>query len=83
MAIDTQTKRRSVSGYTNHLIAPVADGTISAADREHMAWLYSGIGGATPADDSAYVGDTYYYDSSAGTGSINDGTPQENDYRYD
>jgi hypothetical protein len=44
MAIDTQNKRRSVSGYTGSPIAPVADGSITAADRQAVAWLYSGIG---------------------------------------
>lgn len=41
MAIDTQTKRRSVSGYSGIIIAPLADGTIGAADRAHVAGLYA------------------------------------------
>ena len=43
MAIDTENKRRSVSGYTGNPIYPVADGTIGTQDRPHVAWLYSGI----------------------------------------
>lgn len=43
MAIDTASKRRSISAYTGLLIAPVADGTIGAADRAALAWLYSGL----------------------------------------
>lgn len=38
MAIDTENKRRSVA-----LMLPLADGTISANDREQVAGLYSGI----------------------------------------
>ena len=48
MSIDTPSKRRSVHGYTNTLILPVADGTVGALDREHAAWLYGGIPAAAP-----------------------------------
>jgi hypothetical protein len=43
LAIDTANKRRSISGYTGLVIAPVPDGAITAPDRLHIAWLYSGI----------------------------------------
>jgi len=43
MAIDTESRRRSVSGYTGLIIAPLADSTVGAADWEHMAGLYAGI----------------------------------------
>ena len=43
MAVDTENKRRSVSGYTGNVILPVSDGSISAADRAHVAGLYSGL----------------------------------------
>lgn len=43
MAIDTAAKRASVQAYTLGLTRPPADGTISAADRAHAAWFYSGI----------------------------------------
>jgi hypothetical protein len=43
MAIDTETKRRSVHGYTLNAIGPVPDGTIGTPDRPHTAWLYSGL----------------------------------------
>jgi len=43
MAIDTQNKRRSVTGMP-HLftVAPVADGTIDIRDRTQVNNLYSG-----------------------------------------
>lgn len=44
MAIDTQTKRRAC----NYHILPVPDGTIGAADREHVCWIYSGIAAGSP-----------------------------------
>lgn len=49
MPIDTVNKRRSVSGYTNFPVYPVADAVIGAADREHTTWLYSGIAAGSPA----------------------------------
>ena len=36
-----------------------------------------------PPVEGPYQGDTYYYDSGAGTGSINDGAPQPSDTIYD
>ena len=75
MAIDTQTKRRSVSGYSGIVIAPLADGTIGAADREHITGLYAGIAASPPvAPDLAFQGDAYYYDGGGATGSITGGT---------
>lgn len=75
MAIDTQTRRRSVSGYSGIVIAPLADGTINAADREHIAWLYAGIAaGPPPVADLPYQGDAYAYDSGGATGSVSGGT---------
>ena len=42
MAIDTETKRRSLFGYSGpSLVLPVPDGTISAPDRAHILGLYS------------------------------------------
>lgn len=49
MALDTQNKRRSVIQYAPFTIAPVADGTIGAADREQATWLYSGLPPVAPA----------------------------------
>lgn len=45
MAVDTETKRRSVAGMTIMAlaIAPLADGTVVAADRQHILGLYAGI----------------------------------------
>lgn len=43
MGIDTQNKRRSVQAYTLGLVRPLADGTISAADRATSSWHYSGL----------------------------------------
>ncbi len=42
MAIDTENKRRSVSGYGGAKVAPAPDGTIEDADRYHMGWIYAG-----------------------------------------
>lgn len=41
MAIDTENKRRSISGYSGLVIAPRADGTISAPDRTHLVGLFA------------------------------------------
>ena len=43
MAIDTEDKRRSVIG-----ILPIADGTISGVDKQHVAGFYRGIPAAVP-----------------------------------
>ncbi len=43
MAIDTEGRRRS----TLHVL-PVPDGTIAAADRAHVLWIYSGIAIGAP-----------------------------------
>jgi hypothetical protein len=51
MAVDTENKRRSVSGYTCTCVYPVADGTVDVNDREMVAWLYSGIDPAAPSAD--------------------------------
>ncbi|KKN70109.1 hypothetical protein LCGC14_0434340 [marine sediment metagenome] len=50
MAIDTETKRRSVLGMGLMFLTmpPLADGTIGAVDREHITGLYAGIAPATP-----------------------------------
>lgn len=39
-------------------------------------------GGVTPPAELPYQGDTYLYDSAAGTGSINDGTPLDPETIY-
>lgn len=84
MAIDTESKRRSVHGYGIGTIAPVADGTIGSADREHMAWLYAGIAASAPAaPELPFVSDAYIYDDSGGTGSISSGAVQSADTIYD
>jgi hypothetical protein len=49
--IDTQTKRRSVHGYTGTLVYPLVDGIIGAGDRAHVAWIYSGLTYAPPAPE--------------------------------
>ncbi len=48
MAIDTETKRRSVQAYTFGLMRPLADGTINSGDRACAAWLYSGLSYSPP-----------------------------------
>jgi hypothetical protein len=49
VAVDTQNKRRSVHAYGGSIVYPVADGTISAPDREHATWLYAGIPATRPS----------------------------------
>ena len=43
MAIDSEDKRRSVVR-----IMPIADGTISGVDKQHVAGLYRGIAAQSP-----------------------------------
>lgn len=48
---DTENKRRSAVCMLPHVVYPEPDGTIAAADREHVAYIYCGItvSGAAPA----------------------------------
>lgn len=50
MAIDSEDKRRSVLGFglPYMAVAPNPDGTINAADREHIAGFYRGIAAGAP-----------------------------------
>ena len=43
MAIDTQAKRYAMMAFRRGGILPVPSGTIAAADRAHLLWLYGGI----------------------------------------
>mgnify|MGYP006969378816 FL=1 len=54
MAVDTRDKRSSVIGIVAPLF-PNPDGDLApVADRQHIAWMYSGIqGGAVPDSTSA------------------------------
>lgn len=62
MAIDTETKRRSVlgMGIMALAIAPLADGTIANVDREHIVGIYAGIAPAAPTATTLlnYIGAT-------------------------
>ena len=60
MAINTEDRRRSVTGFYGYItIKPVADGTIGAADRAQAAGFYSGLTyGAPPS----VVVTPYYYE---------------------
>jgi len=51
MSIDSRDKRAAAisAGIPFIVIAPLADGTISAADRQMMADVYPGIAAAAPA----------------------------------
>jgi hypothetical protein len=49
MPIDTEAKRRSASQMPWMHIAPVADGTIGAADRIHATGYYAGIPVGAPS----------------------------------
>ena len=48
MAIDTQAKRMSVSGYLNFPMGPYPSGTVTSLERETVAWLYGGIPAGPP-----------------------------------
>jgi hypothetical protein len=48
MSVDTENKRRSVSGYTGVMIPPRPDATIDAFDREEETGLYAGIAAGAP-----------------------------------
>lgn len=50
MAIDTEAKRRSALGKS---VLPLADGTISQADRQAKVWNYAGILAAAAAGSRA------------------------------
>ena len=54
MAVDTETKRRSVAGMliAALAIAPVPDGTVAAVDREHIIGIYAGIAPSSPSVDT-------------------------------
>lgn len=64
MAVDTQTKRRSVLGMTLSflVIAPLPDGTIANVDRMHATALYGGIVPVEPPTDVFKTNDLYNYD---------------------
>ena len=57
MAIDSEDRRRSVVG-----IFPIADGTISGVDKQHVAGFYRGIAAGEPVEPpeiSGVYGTTY------------------------
>jgi hypothetical protein len=60
MAIDTRDRRAAaiMAGIPFIVIAPLADGTIDAADRQHIAHVYPGIAAAGPVAPA--VGETMY-----------------------
>lgn len=60
MAIDTQTKRRSVQAYTFGLMRPVADGTVGDGDRATVTWLYSGLSYSPPPPITGSANPTGY-----------------------
>ena len=57
MAVNTETKRRSVAGMliAALAIAPVPDGTVAAVDREHIIGIYAGIPPVSPAVDTDHI----------------------------
>lgn len=58
MAVDTRDKRSSVVGITLPVpqVVPNPDASIDAADRQHVAWAYSGIAAAAPAPPASGAG---------------------------
>ena len=58
MAIDSRSKRASSVALFGLLLAPVLpDGTIGQGDRQHIAFMYSGIlaEGGTPAAEDSFI----------------------------
>jgi hypothetical protein len=50
VALDTANKRASSVGLLGLMLAPpIPDGALSAGDRQHVSWSYSGILAATVA----------------------------------
>ena len=58
MAIDSETKRRAAisAGIPFIVMTPVADGSISAADRQMMADVYPGISAGAPVTGDIIFG---------------------------
>jgi len=48
-------KRRMAAAFKPILKAPIPDGTISAADREHIAWTYGGVAPVTVGLGAYYM----------------------------
>jgi len=67
VAIDTRQKRASACGVGLDFlrIRPVADGAISATDRQHLNFLYSGITSSVAVSGEA-IGITLYVDRARG-----------------
>ena len=57
MALDSETKRRSVlaTGLAFLVIAPLADASIDAVDREHVTAFYAGIEPASLSTDYVHI----------------------------
>ena len=57
MAVNSETKRRSVLGMVIMAltIAPVPDGTVAAVDREHIIGIYAGIPPSSPAVQTDHI----------------------------
>lgn len=55
MAIDSRDKRAAaiMAGIPFIVIAPLADGSIGSADRQHIADVYGGIAAAAPVVSAA------------------------------
>jgi hypothetical protein len=54
------------------------------ADRMFAPRYFPKVGADAPTPvDTGYISDATYYDDSAPTGSISDGTVQESEYSYD
>lgn len=49
MAVDTEDKRRSATGFYPFMVAPVPDGAIGASDRRQITGVYSGITTSVPS----------------------------------
>lgn len=59
MAIDTETKRKSILGFGSGDLLPHPDGSIAAADRLTLLWLYSGIAASAAAEPTGRLEYTF------------------------
>lgn len=57
--MDTEAKRRSAFAHPVLQVLPPADGNVSAADRQHAAWLYRGVPAAPPATEAIFLQPSY------------------------
>ena len=60
MALDSATKRRNTFRFPN-VVLPVPDGTIGAADRAHLIWVFGGNAWSSPTPTRSEGHTTAYH----------------------